>query len=185
MIGPAGARIGELSESLSRIRSGQAQDAEIVAWLRAASPMAASIPRPRTGDARRGYSRTLLYRCERFEVLALHWSPGTATAIHDHGGAFCWLAVAQGSVGVDNYVRRDTGATPGFARIDFEGREVLAESAIDYRQDDVHLHRCFTGNEPAVSLHVYARPIDRFYTFDERAQTCTPADSTYDAMLNV
>jgi cysteine dioxygenase len=185
MIGPAGMQIEELSTNLLRMRSGDGTSAEIVRWLRAVSSAVAEIPSPRARDSRRSYSRTLLYRCDRFEVLALHWEPGTVTAIHDHGGAFCWLAVAKGTVGVDNFERKDAGGTPGHAQIDFEGREMLSASAIDYRKDDVHLHRCFTGSEPAISLHVYAHPIDRFNTFDERAQTCNEVVSTYDAMPNV
>ena len=178
-------RIEELSVNLDRVRSGEALGGEIVRWLRAVCGDVASLPKPQCHDAHRGYYRTLLYRCDRFEILTLHWEPGIATSIHDHGGARCWLAVAKGSIGVENYVRRDTGATPGYARIDLEGRETLLASGIDFRQDDVHLHRCFTGNEPAISLHLYANPIDRFHTFDERAQTCRDAVSTYDATLSV
>lgn len=185
MIGPPASRIEELSGNLSRIRSGEATSNEIVQWLHAVAQTVSSLPPPLTKDARRKYSRTLLYRCDRFEVLALHWEPGCASSIHDHGGALCWLAVASGTVGVENFVRRDSGNTPGFARIDFDGRETLSAGAIDHRQDDIHLHRCFTGTEPAISLHVYAHPIDRFRMFDERAQTCSEVVSTYDAMPNV
>ena len=178
------AQIERLSQNLRRLRTGGDPGEEIVRWLRSMCAMAASIPRPQT-QKRRGYTRTLLHRSDRFEVLALHWAPGVVTPIHDHGGANCWLAVAKGSVGVENFVRRDDGSAPGIACVEFEGREELAVTSIDYRQDDVHLHRCFTAGEPAVSLHVYAHPIDRFLTFDERTQTCQPATSTYDATLNV
>ena len=177
------ASVAQLAQSLSRARTGDGTNAEVVQWLRAVSGMARSIPVPQARDARRSYGRTLLHRCEEFEILVLHWLPGARSSIHDHGGALCWLAVAQGEVGVENYLRYDTGATPGYARIGFEGRAVLETGSIDYRQDDVHLHRCFAGDEHAVSLHVYARPIERFYTFDERAETCCEATSTYDAIL--
>ena len=184
MIEPAYASIAQLARSLKRSRDGDGTNAEVVKWLRAVSEKAPSIPVPHKRDARRNYARTLLHRCDDFEILVLHWLPGARSSIHDHGGALCWFAVAKGEVGVENFLRYDTGATPGYARIGFDGRENLHEGAIDYRQDDVHLHRCFAGNEHAVSLHVYARPIERFHTFDERARTCCEATSTYDAILD-
>lgn len=158
-------------------------DPEVVRWLRSATEYAGRVPVPRTHDARRGYSRTLVHRSDAFEILVLHWEPGAVSAIHDHGGAHCWFAVASGAVGVENYRRFDNGSTDGFARIGAEGRLLLHSGEIDYREDDVHLHRCFAGDEPAVTLHVYAKPIERFFTFDERAQRCAHAVSTYDAVL--
>lgn len=185
MLDRTAAPVADLARSLSRLRSGEGTNAEVIHWLRAVSGTACAVPLPNASDTRRTYSRTLLHRCEQFEILVLHWPAGSVSSIHDHGGSLCWLAVAQGSIGVENFVRRDSGSAPGFARIDFDGREMLAQGAVDYRQDDVHLHRCIAGEEPAVSLHVYARPIDRFYTFDERAQSCSEALSTYDAILSV
>lgn len=176
--------IAELAESLRRVRTGGGTAAEVVQWLRAVSAFAPEIPKPSTCDPHRRYTRTLLHKNDLFEILVLHWAPGCASAIHDHGGALCWLAVAAGNMRVENYLRRDAGEVAGHAQIALEGREELNAGAIDHRQDDVHLHRCITGEEPAVTLHVYARPIDRFNTFDERTQTCAQVTSTYDAVLN-
>ena len=177
------ARIPELARNLSRARSGEGTTAEVVQWLHAMSSIAATLPQPAQSNLHRQYTRTLLHRCEDFEILVLHWRPGCASSIHDHGGALCWLSVASGSMRVENYLRCDGGATPGYAQIAFEGRESLPAGAVDHRQDDRHLHRCVTGDAPAVSLHVYARPIDSFNCFDERAQTCSKITSTYDAIL--
>ena len=176
------APIAELAASLARVSQGDGQTAEVVRWLRAVSNLACTIPVPRTCDANRRYTRTLIHRCEQFEILALHWQPNSITAIHDHGGALCWLAVASGTIGIENYLRYDGCATPGYARIGLEGRATLEAGAIDYRQDDVHLHRCITGPDAAVSLHVYAHPIERFNAFDERNSSCTTVTTTYDAI---
>lgn len=183
MLQGIGRPIDQLAQSLARARAGTAATAEVVQWLRAVASTVTSIPMPQERNPNRQYTRTLLHRCDDFEILVLHWLPNCASAIHDHGGALCWLAVAQGTMGVENYVRRDTGATPGFARIEADGREVLAAGAIDHRQDDLHLHRCTTGSDAAVSLHVYAHPIDRFNIFDDRKDSCTQIASCYDAVL--
>lgn len=175
--------IAELAENLRRVRTGDGTNAEVVRWLRAVSGEIVSIPMPKRADPHRQYTRTLVHKDDGFEILVLHWLPGCTSAIHDHGGAHCWLAVASGCMGVENYLRHDTGQTPGYASIALEGREVLPAGAVDYRQDDVHLHRCTTQNECAITLHVYAHPIARFNTFDERAQTCAQVSTTYDAVL--
>jgi cysteine dioxygenase len=176
--------VSQLAQSLARARTADGAAAEVVQWLRAVAEVAPSIPKPDRRSPNRSYSRTLLHRCPQFEILVLHWDAGCASAIHDHGGAYCWLAVASGNMGVENFLRCDSGATPDFAQIRFDGRELLAPGAIDHRQDDVHLHRCIAADGPAVTLHVYAHPIDRFHTFDERTERCFEVTSTYDAILN-
>jgi hypothetical protein len=175
--------IFQLAESLRRVRSGEGTAAEVVRWLRAASAAAAEIPRPQAKPVHRNYTRTLLFKNDDFEVLALHWMPNCTSAIHDHGGALCWLTVARGAMNVENYLRTDSGAQAGYASIAFEGRQELESGAIDHRQDDVHLHRCVTRDCETVSLHVYARPIERFHGFDEISRRCFEITSTYDAVL--
>lgn len=173
-----------LASNLDRMPVGLASEPEIVAWLRANAPGALAIPKPNGRVQRRGYARTLVHRCERFEVLVLHWDSDAPTAIHDHGGALCWLAIASGEMLVENFRRCDNGASPGYARIAFEGRAQLHSGEIDYRQDDFSLHRCVSGKEGAVTLHVYAHPLDEFQIFDESNERCSLARSQYDAVLS-
>lgn len=176
--------IAQLAESLRRARCGEGTAAEVVTWLHGVSAQLTSVPAPQLRNPHRRYTRTLLHKSDLFEILVLHWSSGCSSAIHDHGGALCWLTVASGAMRVENYVRRDGGTTPGYASIALEGREELPAGAVDHRQDDVHLHRCIAADGPAVTLHVYATPIDSFNTFDERSQTCSQVTSSYDAVAD-
>jgi cysteine dioxygenase len=178
---PTAGPIEQLAHSLARVRTGEGAAQEVVQWLRAVADTVTSIPVPEKRNPNRQYTRTLLHRCDDFEILVLHWFPNCASAIHDHGGARCWLALASGTMTVENYLRRDAGTDAGYARIESVGREVLQRGAIDHRQDDIHLHRCATGGDPAISLHVYAHPIDRFHTFDDRSDRCNEVTSCYDA----
>ena len=65
-----------------------------------------------------GYTRTCAYRDPCFEVLLLNWAPGSASAIHDHGDQHCWMLVLDGNLEVDDYVRLDSGETPGYAHVE-------------------------------------------------------------------
>jgi cysteine dioxygenase len=179
----AGLPISDLAESLKRMRSGEQTSGEIVRWLRAVHSIAQSVPVPQNRSATREYTRTLLHKSDAFEVLVLHWKPGSASLIHDHGGAQCWFTVVGGTMLMENYVRYDMGNTPKYARVGMQGREQLLAGSVDYRSDDVNLHRCIAGDGAVTTLHVYARPIERFYTFDEDANSCMQAVATYDAVL--
>jgi hypothetical protein len=177
--------ISRLAESLRRARNGEGTTAEVVQWLRASCSAAAAIPKPGTCDPNRKYSRTLLFKNDLFEILALHWQPNCTSSIHDHGGALCWLTVASGAMGVENYLRTDNGSDPAYAAIALEGRDELGPGAVDYRQDDIHLHRCIARDCETVTLHVYARPIEHFHAFDERSNTCREVTTTYDAIVSL
>lgn len=162
---------------------GDLTEPEIVRWLRATAPLASAIPPPLATPQGRAYTRTLLHRCDDFELVVIHWPGNAVSAIHDHGGARCWLAVASGTMRVENFLRFDAGTEPGRARIRPEASGMLAAGEIDYRQDDVHIHRCVASDGPVVSLHLYAQPIDRFNAFEERGERCFEVTSTYDAVL--
>jgi hypothetical protein len=176
--------IAALAARLNRLRTGEQPDSEVVAWLSAVGGIAPSVPKPEACDARRGYTRTLLYTNDVFELLVLHWKPGCASAIHDHGGGHCWLTVCEGTMGIENFMRCDSGKTPGHARIEIEGSEKVSRGHVDYRSDDIHLHRCEALDGPVTTLHLYTRPIRAFHTFDQAAQTCTEVTASYDAVLN-
>lgn len=176
------ASIAQLSQTLRRLRVGEA-DAEIVRWLRDAAPQVRDLRPPSSLDTPHGYTRSLLHQGDDFEILVLHWREGCSTPIHDHGGAHCWFAVAEGTMQVDNYLRFDTGAQTGFARIELEGREFLDAGGIDYRQDDEHLHRCVTPGGATTTLHLYTGPLARFNAFDEHTNAVEEITSSYDAIL--
>src|SRR5215471_18517652 len=49
------------------------------------------------------YTRNLIYRDDKFEVMAICWGPGQKTVIHTHNGSLGWMAMVQGEVDVHNY----------------------------------------------------------------------------------
>src|SRR5258706_8881164 len=49
------------------------------------------------------YTRNLIHRNDLFEVVAIGWEPGQASAIHNHRGQECWMGVPIGRLEVRNY----------------------------------------------------------------------------------
>ncbi len=132
----------------------------------------------------KSYTRTCLYRDDRFEVLLLNWTPGAASALHDHGGQHCWLVVLEGRLDIEDYIRLDAGDVPGRARIDASGSRQLEPGGLDLRSGRFDLHRVRASKDaPAVSLHVYSRPLQSFLIYDQAAQRCETAFGTYDEVL--
>ena len=134
--------------------------------------------------AREGaYTRTCAYRGAQFEVLLLGWAPGAASEIHDHGGQHCWMAVIEGRLAVDDYVRLDPGDVPGYAHVERRDSRTLGPGDFDMRSGRFDLHRVAAGGSKAVSLHLYARPLKQFLVYDEERRLCRPVSGTYDAVL--
>jgi|SRR5579862_9076890 len=134
----------------------------------------------RPGD----YTRTRVYRDANFELLLLNWAAGAASAIHDHGGQHCWMIVLEGTLQVEDYVRLDAGQTPGVAVVEPRGSRSLEPGAMDLRSGRFDLHRVAAPPEiKAVSLHLYAGPLQEFLVYDPPARRCDRAYGIYDAIV--
>jgi len=127
----------------------------------------------------KGYTRTLLHRTPDFELLALCWAPGAASAIHDHGESRCSVHVARGLLLADNYQVREDGS------LQHDETLVLHSGAFDHRAEgrDVHRMRAIESS-PAISLHLYRGPIDACRVYEEDGSSSVRR-LRYDAILDI
>lgn len=111
------------------------------------------------------YTRNLVARNEHFEMLVLCWSAGQESPIHDHAGQNCFMAVLQGRIEELQYAVPTPGAQ---GRLRRTGQRVFEPGQVAYIHDRIALHKVRpAGGEAAVSLHLYARPIDTCQVYDE------------------
>jgi len=111
------------------------------------------------------YTRNLVFRDMHFEILVLCWSPGQAAPVHGHEGEKCWARVETGKLQFCNY-------------------SILSQSPVDLKMDgqlvggrgfldgpaEVHsVENVF--DEPAMSLHIYAKPFDACDIYDMEKKT--------------
>lgn len=132
------------------------------------------------------YTRNLIHRSEDFEVLCLCWDAGTRSAVHDHAGEECFFLVHHGSFRVDNFALLEGGRGPGYALLEHEGTLLnVSARMVDHRSSSSDIHRVsvMPGTGRAVSLHVYARPIDRCLVYDVPNRRCGWAYSRYHSMF--
>ena len=133
------------------------------------------------------YTRNLIYRDDQIEVMAVCWSRGQRTPIHTHNGQLGWMAVTQGAVAVINYKWLGCNAPEnqnvagmdclaGATELDLERRDVqecYPGGPINTVDKVQTIHQVVVqGKEPALSLHIYSRPIDSCVAFDLANRRC-------------
>ncbi len=129
-----------------------------------------------------GYGRNLIHRDpdHGFVVIAMVWPPSTGGQPHDHG---TWgvVAVAEGTVRIENYYRDDDGSDPAHASL-------VAACTIDGTpgdtgyvlppHEDVHAISNPSADRMAISIHTYGCDIRDCRMFDRQGNV-TPVHLSY------
>ena len=126
------------------------------------------------------YTRNLVARSELFELLILCWSPGQRSPIHDHQGQRCWMAVLEGEIEEAQYPMPEAGRPAPMRSF---AKKTFASGDVAFINDDIGLHDIApTTGRPAVSLHLYAGPIETCRSFDPRTGACSTRELFYDSI---
>jgi len=107
-----------------------------------------------------GYTRNLVAREERFELLLLAWGAGQESPIHNHEGQDCWMGVVEGQIEEVRYCKpEEVGSGP----LEPRGSQIFSQGEVAFIRDEIGLHLVRSGSpdRPAVSLHLYASPYDQ------------------------
>ena len=133
------------------------------------------------------YTRNLVFRDQLFEVMLICWQPGQRTPVHTHNGQLGWMSVERGALAVVDYKWRGCNAPEnqnvvgldclaGATELELERLQVQEcwpggpVNSVDKRRT---IHQVIVqGREPAVSIHVYSRPIDSCVAFDLEGRRC-------------
>ena len=152
---------------------------EVLATLRPSVPSLQRWIHVRQGR----YTRTLVHRERRFEVLLLAWAPGARSPIHDHGGQCCWMLPMIGAVETTSYRFLQGGDGPGPALVEPSGppRVIQGGQLEDPLGSGVlHAVRIAEGEPWALTLHVYASPVDECLVFNPKSRCCERRRLRYD-----
>ncbi|MSR62310.1 MAG: hypothetical protein EXS08_07690 [Planctomycetes bacterium] len=105
------------------------------------------------------YTRNLVVREPRFELMVLCWSAGQESAIHNHEGQDCWMAVLDGEVEEVRFPMPDGPRGPLAAK----GAATFRAGQVAFIRDEIGLHLvrpARTSASGGVTLHLYASPYD-------------------------
>ncbi|WP_338870707.1 cysteine dioxygenase family protein [Myxococcus stipitatus] len=116
-------------------------------------------------DAR--YARRTLARTAACELLLVCWLPGQGSPIHDHGGSWGASLLIQGEL-------RETRFAWAGDRLRVEAKRRAGEGDL-MREESHTIHRVLNDSRHgAVSLHVYAPPMEGMTTYDEAWREAVP-----------
>lgn len=128
------------------------------------------------------YTRNLVVRDDGFELVAICWDRDARSAIHDHADSDCAFVVQSGGITCENYrVAPRNGSPDGACDLTHTSTRALRDGEIDMRSGHLSVHRVGARDGRAVTLHVYAKPIDACRVFDEDGSSRVTA-SRYDTV---
>lgn len=127
------------------------------------------------------YTRNLVARRSGFELIAICWDRDARSLIHDHADSDCAFVLQRGAMVCEDWLCRTGGEDEGPCTIARLGERPMHGGDVDLRTGHLTLHRVASHGGPAVSLHVYAQPIDSFFVFDEHG-ACRRVTSRYDTL---
>lgn len=102
------------------------------------------------------YVRTLLYRDEYVELLALTWMPGQRSPVHDHGESTCIVRIVEGVAREHLYAPRK----PGQVKRAYWSRE-LKDGIVTRSPGEMTHSLGNDGDDVLVTLHVYSPPLSK------------------------
>jgi cysteine dioxygenase len=110
------------------------------------------------------YTRNLIFKDDRFELMAICWDIGQESQIHNHHNQSCWMAIPTGRLRVQNFRVLEHDAPAGYCKLEptnsFDIHR-LVPAEVDPTEPVHQVLNLAEFNQRAVSLHVYSRPFDR------------------------
>lgn len=120
------------------------------------------------------YTRNLICKNDRFEMMAVCWEPGQISRVHNHAGQQCWMTVPVGKLRGQNFAVEEIDESAGYCRL----RETDAFDLSEYQPAKVELeepvHQILNLPEfdaRAVSIHIYSKPYDKCLSYCRDSNT--------------
>ena len=108
------------------------------------------------GYADDGYQRNVVKNSEFYELVAICWTPGQETPIHDHVGSDCAFLIVDGVSTETIYETNEEGLAYPINVRHYQPGEVCAAE-----EPDIHRVSNDTDSE-LVNLHIYTPPLHAY-----------------------
>jgi len=107
------------------------------------------------------YTRNLIYKDDRFEMMAICWEKGQESKVHNHSEQKCWMMVPVGKLLGQNFAVDEMDESRGYCRLreteTFELSDCLA-AKVELEEPIHQILNLAEYDERAVSIHIYSRP---------------------------
>lgn len=109
------------------------------------------------------YTRNLIHKDDRFEMMAICWEKGQVSRIHNHSDQKCWMTVPVGKLRGQNFAVKEIDDSRGFCKLietdSFELLDCLA-AKVELEEPIHQILNLAEYDARAVSLHIYSKPYD-------------------------
>jgi cysteine dioxygenase len=128
------------------------------------------------------YTRNLIYKDERFELMAICWDRGQASVVHNHADQKCWMTVPVGKLLGQNFSVIESDDSRSYCKLaasdTFELSDCLA-AKVELEEPIHQILNLAEYDERAVSVHIYSKPFDRCLTYCRETDTFKEVDLCY------
>lgn len=114
------------------------------------------------------YTRNLIYKDERFEMMAICWEKGQVSRVHNHCDQKCWMTVPIGKLRGQNFAVAEIDEAKGYCRLTETDRFDLSDCLAAKVELEEPIHQILNlpeFDERAVSIHIYSKPFDRCLSY--------------------
>ena len=114
------------------------------------------------------YTRNLIYKDDRFEMMAICWERGQVSRVHDHSGQRCWMTVPVGKLRGQNFAVAEFDERRGYCKLaetnSFDLSDCLA-ATVDLEEPIHQILNLAEFDQRAASIHIYSKPYDRCVSY--------------------
>jgi cysteine dioxygenase len=128
------------------------------------------------------YTRNLLYKDERFELMVLCWERGQVSRIHNHADQMCWMSVPVGKLRGQNFRAVEMNEEKGFCKLAETDTFDLSDCLAAKVELEEPIHQILNLPEfqsRAVSVHIYSKPFDRCLSYCRDTDTFKEVNLCY------
>lgn len=128
------------------------------------------------------YTRNLIFKNERFELMAICWDKGQSSAIHNHADQMCWMTVPVGRLRGQNFRAVETDANRNYCKLEKTDQFNLSDCLTAKVELEEPIHQILNLPEfesRAVSLHIYSKPFDRCLAYCDVTDTYKEIQTFY------
>ncbi|MBA2736436.1 MAG: cysteine dioxygenase family protein [Pyrinomonadaceae bacterium] len=120
------------------------------------------------------YTRNLIYKDARFELMALCWDKGQVSRIHNHADQMCWMSVPVGRLRGQNFRAVEIDEEKQLCKLEEAGCFDLSDCLAAKVELEQPIHQILNlpeFAERAVSLHIYSKPFDKCLSYCRETDT--------------
>ena len=114
------------------------------------------------------YTRNLIYKDDRYEMMAICWDKGQVSRVHNHWEQKCWMTVPVGKLRGQNFGVEEIDEASGHCKLvetdSFDLSDCLA-AKVELEEPIHQILNLAEFDERAVSIHIDSKPYDRCLSY--------------------